>query len=141
MTDSNVYDFMVGDWVKERFLDKEEYFQINEISASDNWVQLQGRSFHTYAIDILPIPLTKEMLSSNGFNDKCYATLQTEDCTIEICLDDNFLEVPMYIRKKTKTNSNMDWNYCFPHPHYVHQLQHILRICGLMELANNFKLK
>lgn len=75
------------------------------------------------------IPLTPEILEKNGFGDGGgYLTRIVSGRLVEICLMHN---IPMYVKA--------EWSYCFPHPKYVHELQHILRICGLNDLADNFK--
>lgn len=78
-----------------------------------------------------PIPLTDEIYKLNGFweegggytkFDPEVGTFTTWKSKIENvqCVLVGSVETPLY---------------------YVHQLQQILRICGLTELANNFKVK
>lgn len=81
--------------------------------------------------DIEPIPLTEEVLKANGiptngdtnFFDSdinYYLELQWEDCKLWWTI--NLAEY-----------SIMPFTY-------VHELQHAMRLCGLNELADNFKI-
>lgn len=85
--------------------------------------------------DINPIPLTTEILENNGFvfessecsNIECFRIKYDGNGFIEI---DNFDGLYFYVMltyKETKLE-------------YVHQLQHLLRMCGLNELADNLKI-
>jgi len=62
---------------------------------------------------IFPIPLTAEILEKNGL--------------------DKVPELSMVINRDTMPM------YHSPMLHYVHELQQALRLCGLNELADNFK--
>ncbi len=80
--------------------------------------------------ELSPIPLTEEILEKNGFHEGCYKWCDVNGIMIEVCL---MQDIPMYVRA--------EWNYCFPHPYYVHELQHILRLCELRDLADNLKIE
>ena len=75
-----------------------------------------------------PIPLTPEMLVKNGWKETQYwHEYQDGKSTIQCCLPDmrgiiNGIEIEHF---------NCE---------YVHQYQHLLRLCGLDDLANNFKI-
>lgn len=78
-----------------------------------------------------PIPLTEEILKINGFEDGGgYMTRVVSGIIVEICLMHN---IPMYVKA--------EWSFCFPHPQYVHELQHALRLCSLDEFADNFVIR
>ena len=75
-----------------------------------------------------PIPLTPEILEKNGWKRR------------EVFMD-----------MKADENINFSWtdlygeslfqnSYCMCDCKYVHTLQHALRLCGLDELADNFKI-
>ena len=74
-----------------------------------------------------PIPLTPEILEKNGWKETQYwHEYQDGKNTSRCCLPDmrgiiNGLEIEHFKCE------------------YVHQYQHLLRLCGLNELANNFK--
>ena len=104
-------DLMVGDWVKSR---------------TGMNVKIVGID-HDYPIVYEPIPLTPEMLVKNGWKETEYwHEYQDGKNTIQCCLPDmrgriNGIEIEHFKCE------------------YVHQYQHLLRLCGLDELADNFK--
>ena len=74
-----------------------------------------------------PIPLTAEILEKNGWERN-----------------------GIFMEKRIDENTNLRWadicgsvlsqgNYYMCDCKYVHTLQHALKLCGLDELANNFK--
>ena len=79
------------------------------------------------------IPLTPEILENNGFikvnsqrHDYGYPDT---DCYVKVNPKKNMIHV-----NGRNANSNL-----YSHS-FVHELQRVLRLCGLDELANNFKL-
>ena len=74
-----------------------------------------------------PIPITPEMLEKNGWKETQYwLEYQDGKNTIQCCLPDmrgriNGIEIEHFKCE------------------YVHQYQHLLRFCGLNELADEFK--
>ena len=81
--------------------------------------------------DIKPIPITAEILEKNGWYvpllkswwehpDIAFWMKAYTDGTFELMIDED-----------------SDISFCTIH--YVHELQHALRLCGLSELADNFK--
>lgn len=75
----------------------------------------------------VPIPLTPEILEINEWKDNgLWYEYIDDNVTIQSCLPDmrgiiNGVEIKEFQCK------------------YVHQYQHLLRLCGLDELADNFK--
>ena len=78
-----------------------------------------------------PIPLTHEILEKNGF-------------WVMEKVDNGAEEYIVYATGGLIFYYNRDNDYHFPNTpiswKYVHQLQHALRLCGLNELADNFKI-
>lgn len=120
-----VTDLMIGDWVKIKgHLD---YDKVQEIARDENmqWYisfACSATLFRVYEFE--PIPLTPEILEKNGWWYDSDDMWQHE-------------EVDFYIEK---------WNgrfQCYEINQIkldsVHELQHALRLCGLNELADNFK--
>ena len=127
-------DLMLGDWV----LWKNRNVQIVRTCAcvysfghrdvwlahcnDDNLLECHDMS------KISPIPLTYEILKKNGWKDaEFWCEYQTEEATIQSCLPDmrgriNGIEIEHFKCE------------------YVHQYQHLLRLCGLDELADNFRI-
>lgn len=85
---------------------------------------------------IAPIPLTKEMLMSNGFDwkdDNRYFALWINDhegIFVTQILDD------MWNVQSQLDHFNISCNIC-----YLHNLQHILRLCRLDNIADSFKIQ
>lgn len=86
---------------------------------------------------IKPIPLTAEILEKNGFEED-------EEVFVELFVivqstySLRLWKMPLYfefIHRNFSTMNEMRINI-----KYVHELQHALRLCGLNELANNFKI-
>ena len=108
-------DFMVGDWVVKpsghiRTMGRAEF------SNDDAWFE-----------DTKPIPLTAEILEKNGWKETQYwHEYQDGRSTIQCCLPDMQGMINGVFIEHFKCE-------------YVHQYQHLLRLCGLNELADNFK--
>ena len=108
-------DLMIGDWIVKpsghiRTIDRSEFLN------DDAWFE-----------DIKPIPLTPEILKKNGWKETQYwHEYQDGKNTIQCCLPD------MRGRIKGVEIENFKCEY-------VHQYQHLLRLCGLDEIADNFK--
>lgn len=75
--------------------------------------------------DIEPIPLTAEILKKNGFKNERFRN--------EYYIYGTNFYVVAFDNTYSFQSSDMDLKY-------VHELQHALRLCGLNELANNFKI-
>lgn len=105
-------ELQIGDWIL--YSDKPvKVLQLSENGKYD-WVK--------------PIPLTIEILEKNGWKETQYwHEYQDGKNTIQCCLPDmrgiiNGIEIEHFKCE------------------YVHQYQHLLRLCGLDELADNFKI-
>ena len=137
-------DLMIGDWV----LWKTRNVQIVRTCAlvysfghRDVWLAHCNDDNNVECHDmstISPIPLTPEILEKNGF---CFVKSSDRDTAwngwwiykgleLAVCCLDRNANWPCYINI---IDSNIKCKY-------VHQLQHALRLCGLNELADNFKI-
>lgn len=114
-------ELMIGDWVNFGSF-------IRQVIQSDYYQDVNGDC----VLDgVKPIPLTAEILKKNGF------------------VPDNFS--PYYLPIKdgsvrfSKHQYGLYCNILRPYQrydgvcNYVHNLQHALRLCGLNDLADNFK--
>lgn len=94
-------------------------------------VHVDGYECHIFEHEISPIPLTKEILKANGFWEE----------------GGGFAKFFPGVGKFTTWKSRIEDIQCTLFGtvelplRYVHQLQHALRLCGLQELADNFKVK
>lgn len=104
-------ELMIGDWIF--YGDKPvKVLQLSENSKYD-WVK--------------PIPLSYEILKKNGWKDAEFCCeYQDGNTSIQAHLPD----------MRGRINGvEIEYFQC----EYVHQYQHLLRLCGLDELADNFK--
>lgn len=126
---------MIGDWC---ILGNGQYAQIDTVLFKI----LLEYEIDEYENNLRPIPLTEEILEANGFihhdywNKGCYAYDAHKQ---DILWSMDFYFAPekgrMEFGAAGKKATINDW-----HCEYVHQLQHALRLCGLTELADNFKI-
>ena len=117
---------MVNDWVANQYGTPIQIYSAGDNGAYANtgdtlWV------FEDNEYKPQPIPLTPEILEKNGWKEaQFWHEYQDGKNTIQSCLPDmrgiiNGVEIQHFKCE------------------YVHQYQHLLRLCGLNELADNFK--
>lgn len=85
-----------------------------------------------WAKDLKPIPLSEEILKVNGWEKNKFSSAYINHgvpSRIDIGVSDIWLD-----------HEWDDYYNAFSFQ-YVHQLQHALRLCGLNELADNFKVE
>lgn len=131
-----VTELIIGDWVTGKKW-REKPFQI--IRINDNGKFIYGKTTDSIVGPFLveelePIPLTLEILKINGFeqnvdNEDRYSF---EDTTIIFKHDTE------YMFSASVNGSNGMLYLC---ANYVHELQHALKICGLNDLVDNFKVE
>lgn len=123
---------MIGDWVtilRCRENDSDRNARINAIGKGCILApRMPQDEMGCYPYDykkIAPIPLTAEILEKNGFMD-------IDTLGVEACCGYN-----IYYKSGEGYGFNeVDITRPF---YYVHELQHALRLCGLNELADNFR--
>ena len=123
-------DLMVGDYIANRNGSPMQIVAVDE----DNAYACEGNEERPWIFgdnegyEPQPIILTPEILEKNGWKDDgLWYEYQDGTNTIQSCLPDmrgiiNGIEIKEFQCK------------------YVHQYQHLLRLCGLNELADNFKI-
>ena len=123
-------DIMVGDYIANRNGSPMQIVAVDE----DNAYACEGNEERPWIFgdnegyEPQPIVLTPEILEKNGWKDDgLWYEYQDGTNTIQSCLPDmrgiiNGIEIKEFQCK------------------YVHQYQHLLRLCGLNELADNFKI-
>lgn len=109
----NVNELMVGDWI---------YY-------SNNPQRIKGAVDFTLVKDFEPIPLTSEILKKNGFEFK-------ED------VEGFKYVVKEYVYSIDIEDYGMEYKVLNGEIiiHYVHELQHALKLCKLTTLADNFEI-
>lgn len=112
-------EFQIGDWVQWNFDVEPKHRQIFSIITEEDsdgnkeyYADLGDGEIYK---DLIPISLTPEILEKNGWKD-----------------GDQFFT--SFIKPYGKLS------HCGTYLKYVHELQHALRLCGLSDLADNFKL-
>ena len=121
-------ELMVGDWVCLKDDTKYELpLKVDGVLTND--ISLESEGFLGGAEGLIrPIPITPKMLVRNGWKEAQYwHEYQDGKSMIQCCLPDmrgriNGIEIEHFKCE------------------YVHQYQHLLRLCGLNELADNFKI-
>lgn len=128
------HELMVGDWIETLNQNKEVCrVQVNEIQEKQvsfyhkNHYYL-GASYE----NVKPIALTKEMLEKNGFEffDSSY---------FNDIVSITFFSTGIYFNCHVYKGEVCD--VIERHINYVHELQHLLCLCGLKAMANNFKIE
>lgn len=137
-------ELMAGDWFMFDTEHYEPYERVREYSQVEhfNYGVVYGNSgCIAYCEDyqsynerkyekVMPIPLTEAILKANGFEYREFTSHESmhynHSVTIYLNKDG---EIFMLIGGEQR------WM------RYVHQLQHALRLCGLNELADNFKIE
>ena len=119
-------ELMIGDKVMVKVLS-----QISDTYVLHTWTA----NDYSRDIQVKPIPLTAEILEKNGFvfdcdfwtiaNPRYNNVRMVRYCSIDEDATDAFLG-----------HWAFDENYAID---FVHELQHALRLCGLNEIADNFK--
>ena len=140
-------DLMIGDWV--RIKGHLDYDKVREIAKDENmqwYISFACSATLFRAYEFEPIPLTPEILEKNGWNLdpvlQCYTStplwlygegsinlllqFPTKQSTGLLKIIDN---------QKIRNLSDFTWKDRL----YIHELQHVLRLIGLNEMANNFK--
>ena len=155
-------DYMVGDWIAT---EHDFPMQVTAVGKDYLYADFDGNEGDVFEFDEKnppkPIPLTEEILKTNDF--RYGLSTDQEDllaCGIgEPCETHNLwvwenenggvvsINFPtesdggqLYCHNDHK-NECIDMSYSWLETIYVHQFQHILRICGLDELADNLKIK
>lgn len=128
----SVKELQIGDWVI--FNDKPA-----QVVIIDNWEDEisyfdadAGGALTFKTKNVNPVALTKEMLEKNGFEffDSSYF-----NNNVSI----TFFSTGIYFTCDVYKDEVCD--VIESHINYVHELQHLLRLCGLTEMADNFKIE
>lgn len=137
-------DFMIGDWLQD-----EHAFPMYVTAVGTDYVyadfegnkgdvlEYQDRDFRDGTAQ--PVELTPDMLIANGFtreNNKYRLTIQASSTLLRIENMDLCFEGMARLFALSVCGSIHNFRV-----RYVHELQHILRLMDLSELADNFKLE
>ena len=133
-------EFMVGDWIlinniphKIQAIDSIDA----EIRADDELYYIGEDRYHSED-KIESVPITPEILEKNSIRKRRdeYAVFGWEGMKLwYVTLEDFKPQYDFWFITSSDRDLNISGQI-----RYVHQLQHALRICGLDELADNFKI-
>lgn len=142
-------ELMIGDWVSYT-----EYEYYRKVSSIDPLMERVGlgyidlNTFPSYDYcdihDVNPIPLTPEILEKNGWKQSKYETCsglyeyKGEHLSHLMVKRSNGRWVAI-VDGQDNVEETYDASYLRINIFYVHELQHALRLCGLNDLADNFK--
>ena len=114
-------DLMIGDWV---MINPISYYQVEQIRMEfgELRIYLKGTEVFATENEIMPIPLTPEILEKNGWiyiaEDKVFYSENLKG------------ELPWIYYITDGTNEIFRMKDFF-NLQYVHELQHALRLCGI----------
>ena len=141
-------DLMVGDYIANRNGSPMQIVAVDEDNAYA-WTGNEERPWifgDNEGYEPQPIVLTPEILEKNGFNDsytkRYYKRFYSNGCfDIAISLVYREIEVSKVCGAGTDCEEEeYGSSIVFGNDICVHTLQHTLRLCGLDELADNFKI-
>ena len=135
---------MIGDWLQDKHafpmyvtaVGTDYVYADFKGNKGDVW-EYQDRDFRDGTAQ--PVELTPDMLIANGFtreNNKYNLTIQASRTLLRIENMDLCFEGMARLFALSACGKIRDFRV-----RYVHELQHILRLMGLSDIADNFKLE
>lgn len=128
------HELMVSDWIETLNQNNEICrVQVNEIKEKQvSFYHMNHYYLGASYENVKPVALTKEMLEKNGFEffDSSY---------FNDIVSITFFSTGIYFMCHVYKGEVCD--VIERHINYVHELQHLLRLCGLKEMENNFKIE
>ena len=148
-------ELQFGDWCCNKHGFPMQITNVGEDYAYATWEGNEGDPWEFDDKDDQPepIPLTPEILEKNGFSSETFLTAEWEkevyfkefsSCVVEPDESGKYIfGTTICWNKKDGDGSPMDWGTMYDsricNLQYAHELQRALRLCGLNELADNFK--
>lgn len=126
-------ELMIDDWVSVKYSHKEPTFKRVRGIGTDVVLVLKESGVGAIDVSLVDsIPLTKEMLEKNGFEffDSSYFNEIVSIAFLPSCI---YFICHVYKGEVCDVIER--------HINYVHELQHLLRLCELTDMANNFKIE
>lgn len=130
----NINNLMVGDWVIRRGVPEEPMRLYDmKVLASIVYLDQDGRGVTEKLENIEAIPLTKEIMEKNGFNlypeetNVFYLNAGYQHDLDTVCLYIGDIERPSIYGN----DSLGEKTYVVLHCKYVHELQHLLKLCKI----------
>lgn len=143
-----VQDLMIGDWVFDKILKSNAKVEALQPLTIISDIHTEHHLYKEFD----PVPLTPEILEANGFKLNEKQRTQYGWVINEAHIGDTYFLIHTceYWAHDPKKYINIwvKWDgyvrpcdYHIMYPTYVHELQHALRLCGLNDLADNFKVE
>ena len=139
---------MFGDWVAT---EHGTLMQIIDVSDNYAYATFEGNEGVPWEFDDKddqpqPIPLTNDILKKNGWEMKSYMLPPYASFirTYYFTKDEGYTHLELKgnalnIWKKKKKGNDGVYSDIVIYVNYVHQLQQVLRLAGMTDMANNFK--
>ena len=137
-------ELMVGDWCRDGHGFPMQITNVGEDYAYATFEGLEGDPWEFDDKDCQPSPIeiTTELLGANGWIVYDSRVLINIGSSISIKNEGNihleFKEGELSVWLDYENSDGVYADICIPCK-YVHQLQQVLRLAGMTELANNFK--
>ena len=140
---------MVGDWVYRIDFNSPvpskiigmEVVNYDKMEYVVDVLNKNGYNVQLYLNEIEPIPLTKEILKKNGFNEDAFTNLSPDyyyhDNSCSCCINLNSTcdkSKSIFVENtNTRISASIEElrHSLTKKPLYVHQLQHLFRLCGI----------
>lgn len=114
-------ELMIGDWI---MINPISYYQVEQIRMEFGELRIYPKDTEVFVTEneIMPIPLTPEILEKNGFEkwDDGWCTYDQENTGIEVAWVGTILKI-----------GGECGNLELPAVMYIHELQHALRLCKI----------
>ena len=124
MSEQEVNNLMKGDYVSINTFDGCKIIQVASIETHIITGRSESRWHWAKKKDVSPIPITKPFLENNGF-------LQVQNLFV-LCGSIDICEFKFFIEYNLSNNFLFINDGIIPKPvQYIHELQHIFKICGL----------
>ena len=148
-------ELQICDWVQDKNAFQWQITGVGDDYAYATFEGNEGDPWEFNDKDDQPkgIPITPEILEKNGFDPETFLTYEWGrkvyfkeflGCVVEPADSGKYIfGTTKYWSKTYSDGSPIDWGTMYDsricNLQYVHELQHALRLCGLNELADNFK--
>ena len=131
-------ELMIGDKLKTVF--NQKIVRVNEIKQNCLYTEDNGYEYN----ELEPIPLTEKILEMNGFTHNVTAPCGYYNASVYDMHDILFHVSGDTYEDTWHTEVFIDHNnneYVLFNLCYVHELQHVLKLCSLNDLADNLKVE
>lgn len=127
MATLKISDLSVGDWVRWKIYDKTYDAQVTGVTDRRIYGLHDGIEYSMLLTQIYPIPITAEILEKNGFesSSSCWTIYKDTGGNIEIWEDE---------KKWYLSVNSVEYILC--DLHWVHQIQHLMRVWGFDKEIN-----